>query len=97
MFDLTRVTVHDPNSAQEELEKDFNVNAYSGEVTRRWVLYGPPGQGLPIAGQYRFTYYQDDQQVLEQVVDYEPESVYFPKNVTWRREASDLVVRWTPQ
>ena len=41
LFDVTRVTVVGPSGTEFELDKDFNINAYSGEVTRRLVLYGP--------------------------------------------------------
>ena len=96
LFDLTKVEVINPSGSEFDLEKDFNINAYSGEVTRRWVLYGPPRQGLPIPGQYRFKYYRGAELVLEQVVGYKSEKADFPRNVSWHREGSDLVVRWTP-
>ncbi|MCZ6891304.1 MAG: M23 family metallopeptidase [Chloroflexi bacterium] len=96
LFDVTRVTVVGPSGTEFELDKDFNINAYSGEVTRRWVLYGPPGHGLPKPGQYNFTYFQGGESVLEQIVDYTPEVVDFPREVSWQREGSDLVVSWTP-
>ena len=96
LFDLTRVAVIDPSGAGFDLKKDFNINAYSGEVTRRWVLYGPPSRGLPISGRYRFIYYRGSETVLEQVVDYESAVVDFPRDVSWQREGSDLIVRRTP-
>lgn len=96
LWDVTRVAVISPDNVEYDLEKDFNVNAYSGEVTRRWVLYGPSGEGLPASGEYQFTYYQDGDVVLQQTVAYEPETVGRPTDVTWRREGNDLLVDWTP-
>ena len=96
LWDLTRVVVTTPTGELVPLNKDFNINAYSGEVTRRWVLYGPPKQGLPRPGEYRFTYYQGERVVLEQRVAYTPEVVAFPTAVTWRRDGSTLAVAWTP-
>ena len=58
LFDLARVVVVDTEDTEFELNKDFNINAFSGEFTRRWILYGPPAQGLPLPGDYRFQYYQ---------------------------------------
>lgn len=95
LFDVTNVLVVGPAGASFELDKDFNINAYSGEVTRRWVLYGPPGEGLPQPGTYRFLYYRSEELVREQTVRYEPEVADYPRNVSWRREGEDLVVGWT--
>ena len=96
LFGVTRVIVENPAGDRFDLNKDFNVNAYSGEVTRRWVLYGPSGGGLPIPGEHRFLFYQDDELVLTQRVQYLPEIVDYPEDVTWTREGNDLVVTWTP-
>src|SRR3989344_3988085 len=41
LWDLDSVKVISPNGTVYFLNKDFNINNYSGEVTRRWVLYGP--------------------------------------------------------
>jgi hypothetical protein len=41
LSDLSSVTVTDPNNNVIALDKDFNTNLFSGEVTRRWVKYGP--------------------------------------------------------
>ena len=96
LFDVTGVVVVGPAGASFDLEKDFNINAYSGEVTRRWVLYGPPAQGLPQPGTYRFRFYRGAELVREQAVQYEPEVADYPRNVAWHREGRDLVVGWTP-
>jgi hypothetical protein len=37
LWDLDSVHVHTPENASFSLKKDFNINNYSGEVTRRWV------------------------------------------------------------
>lgn len=96
LWEMTRVAVESPNGQVHTLEKDFNVNDYSGEVTRRWVLYGPPGAGLPTPGVYTFRYYQGAEVALEQTVDYRPDTVGYPTGVAWRREGTDMVVTWTP-
>ncbi|MDP6580622.1 MAG: VanZ family protein [Vicinamibacterales bacterium] len=96
LWDVTAVVVETPNGGRFELNKDFNINAYSGEVTRRWVLYGPTGAGLPVPGMYQFRYFQGETLELTQDVSYSPETVGFPTNVQWRREGNDLVAEWTP-
>ena len=95
LWDVTRVIVVDPDGAGFELRKDFNINSFSGEITRRWVLYGPAGEGLPVQGEYRFLYFKDDEVALEQTVRYQPEVVGYPKQVTWTREGDGLHVRET--
>jgi hypothetical protein len=96
LFDLTRVAVNAPDGTVYELEKDFNIQGYSGEVTRRWVLYGPADGGLPAAGSYTFRYYRGDELAYAQSVNYQPEVIGYPTNITWRRQGSDLLVEWTP-
>lgn len=96
LWTVTSVTVEAPDGTRFHLDKDFNINEYSGEVTRRWVLYGPTGAGLVPAGDYRFVYYEEEELVLTQVVSYTPETVGFPKDIKWLREGDDLVVEWTP-
>ena len=96
LWDLDAVTVTAPDGTVYELEKDFNINEYSGEVTRRWVLYGPIGAGLPETGEYLFTYIKDGDVVYTQTVDYEQSRISYPTGVTWRREGNDLHVTWVP-
>ncbi len=96
LFDLTRVVVTTPNGTRFELEKDFNINSYSGEVTRRWVLYGNPGGGLPLNGEYSFNYFKKGELVLEQKVDYKPEVIDFPRDVKWSFDGDDIIVSWSP-
>ncbi len=60
------------------------------------MLYGPAGAGLPILGAYTFRYYQGGTVMLEQTVDYRPDTVGYPTDVVWRREGTDMVVTWTP-
>ena len=96
LWDVTRVVVVHPDGAGFSLRKDFNINSYSGEVTRRWVLYGPAGEGLPVQGEYRFVYFKGDEVALEQTVRYEPEVIGYPKQVTWTREGDDIHVTWDP-
>ena len=96
LWDVTRVIVVHPDGAGFSLRKDFNINSYSGEVTRWWVLYGPAGEGLPVRGDYRFLYFKNDEVALEQTVRYQPEVIGYPKRVTWTREGQGLHVTWDP-
>lgn len=96
LWTVTAVIVVAPDGDRFELDKDFNINAYSGEVTRRWVLYGPTGGGLPAAGIYQFLYYRGEELALAQNVSYIPETIGHRTDVTWRRDDSDLFVEWTP-
>ena len=96
LFGLDRVAVTAPDGGKFELEKDFNLNAYSGEVTRRWVLYGPAETQLPAAGEYEFTYYEGGVVAATQKVGYEPEIIGHPANVRWQQVANDLAVEWDP-
>ena len=96
LWGLTAVRVEAPDGRIFDLEKDFNIQSYSGEVTRRWVLYGPPGAGFPASGDYTFRYYTGDTLDYEQLVPYTLKTVGFPTDVVWRREGNDLVVEWTP-
>ena len=83
LWTITAVVVEAPDGRRFELDKDFNINSYSGEVTRRFVLYGPSDGGLPGVGEYRFLYYEGEELVLTQVVDYIPETVGYPTNFSW--------------
>lgn len=94
LWDITRVVVASPSGTPYDLKKDFNVNSYSGEITRRWVLYGPGGGGLPQAGRYTFTYYKDSTLELTQTVDYSPEIVNPPSNITYTRNGADITISW---
>ena len=96
LWDLTAVVVEAPGGQRYELNKDFNVQAFSGEVTRRWVLYGPSGAGLPAPGDYRFLYYQDGEVALTQVVAYTSSIVAYPTRILWSRDGNDFAVQWTP-
>ena len=96
LWDLTAVVVEAPNGQRSELDKDFNIQTFSGEVTRRWVLYGPAGAGLPAPGDYRFLYYQGADLVLTQIVSYTSTIVDYPTGISWSRDGQDFVVQWTP-
>jgi hypothetical protein len=96
LWEVTAAVVTAPGGREFALEKDFNVNEYSGEVTRRWVLYGPEHGGLPVAGEYTFSYRRDGVESFAQTVAYAPEVVGYPTDVAWRWEGDDLHVTWTP-
>ena len=96
LWDITRVVVTDPVGETYELDKDFNVNSFSGEITRRWVLYGPANAGFPEAGSYRFDYYRGSEIVYSDDFEFAPELVSYPTNITWERSGNDLIVNWQP-
>jgi hypothetical protein len=96
LSDLTAVTVEMPDGRAFDLERDFNVNTYSGEVTRRWVLYGPNDGGLPPSGEYVFRYFRGGATVLEHPVRYAASIIDYPRDVAWTRAGKDLRVTWTP-
>lgn len=96
LSDLSSVAVTSPSGEIIEIEKDFNTNEFSGEVTRRWVRYGPPEGSLPEPGDYVFSYFDDSGLLYEQVVPYDSGVISYPTNVGWRRSARDIVVNWDP-
>lgn len=96
LTDLTSVRVTTPSGEQIELDKDFNTNDFSGEVTRRWVLYGPEDGRLPEQGDYVFSYSRGAELVYEQVVPYDSEVISYPTEIEWKRSARDIVVKWNP-
>ncbi len=93
---IDRVVVTDTKGVQYELERDYNINEYSGEVTRRFVLYGPEEAELPETGRYRFDFIKDSEIVLTKYVDYTQSNLDYPKDVTWERRGKDIFVQWTP-
>ena len=93
---VDRVVVTDPTGRVFELERDFNINEYSGEVTRRFVLYGPPDGGLPESGKYRFAFNRAGKRVGVKYVEYEQSSLGYPTEVRWERRGEDLYVEWNP-
>lgn len=95
LSDLTAVNVETPSGSVTELDFDFNTNEYSGEITRRWVKYGPPEGTLPEPGDYIFRYWRGDELTYEQAVPYRSEPISYPADVEWRREGDDIFVEWT--
>ena len=93
---VDRVIVTDTRGIEFELDRDFNINEYSGEVTRRFVLYGPEEAELPETGKYRFDYIKNGKIVLTQYVDYTQSNLGYPTNVSWERKGNDIFVQWTP-
>jgi hypothetical protein len=97
LWDLDEVVVTRPDGETFDLNKDFNIQEFSGEVTRRWVLYGEKNKGLPESGTYVFSYYKDGEIVKSQEVEYEKTTNSYPTNVKWERRGADLYVSWEPQ
>lgn len=96
LSDLTSVVVTTPSGDLIELEKDFNTNDFSGEITRRWVRYGPEEGDLPERGDYVFSYRRGDELLYEQLIPYDSGVISYPTGVEWRREGPDIVVTWDP-
>lgn len=96
LWDLDLVRVITPNNSIYDLNKDFNINNYSGEVTRRWVLYGPAKAELPESGIYRFEYIKNESVVYTQTVNYTKSKVSYPNQIRWERKGNDLNVDWMP-
>jgi len=94
--DLSSVRVTTPSGDRIELEKDFNANEFSGEITRRWVIYGPQDGDLPDQGDYVFSYNRGDKLLYEQVIPYNSGVISFPTGVEWRRAGQDIVVTCNP-
>jgi len=96
LYDLDAVRIVGPDNKIYDLNKDFNVNSYSGEVTRRWVLYGEPNSKLPESGRYAFEFIKDNKTILTRTVDYVQSEISYPTNVSWKRMGNDLYVEWIP-
>jgi hypothetical protein len=88
--------VTDTKGVEFELNRDFNINEYSGEVTRRFVLYGPEEAELPKTGKYRFDFFRGGEIVLTQYVDYTQSNLGHPIDISWERRENDVFVQWTP-
>ncbi|MEK6949108.1 MAG: hypothetical protein AABX34_02730 [Nanoarchaeota archaeon] len=96
LYNLSMVAVVAPDGKKYQLNKDFNINSYSGEVTRRWVLYGPEGGNLPISGNYTFEFAEDGKVILADTIEYIQNKISFPTGIMWERKGNDLYVEWVP-
>ncbi|NQW19997.1 MAG: hypothetical protein HQ477_04610 [Chloroflexi bacterium] len=96
LSNLTSVAVTTPAKDLVELEKDFNTNEFSGEITRRWVRYGPPDGDLPERGKYVYTYSSGSEVLYEQVIPYDSGVISFPTDVEWKHSGNDILVMWNP-
>ncbi|HLC31054.1 MAG TPA: hypothetical protein VJK51_00130 [Candidatus Nanoarchaeia archaeon] len=96
LWDIDLVTVQSPNNTEYTLKKDFNINSYSGEITRRWVLYGPQNGSLPIAGNYQFHFTKNKTIMFTDTVNYSQSLINFPTLIHYERKNNDLLVYWTP-
>jgi hypothetical protein len=96
LWNIDQVIVTSPSGNRYYLKKDFNVNTYSGEVTRRWVLYGPNGAGLPENGQYTFTYIKNKETVFVQTVSFTQGILAIPTHVVVSQIGNNLHVAWQP-
>lgn len=96
LWDIDQVHVTTPDGEQFALEKDFNIQSYSGETTRRWVLYGPIGAGVPINGIYTFSFIRENSIILFRELKYEEKIVPFPEKITVLQEGNGLHVTWDP-
>ena len=95
LSDLTAVNVTTPANEVISLDRDFYTNTFSGEVTRRWVKYGPPDGDFPWTGDYLFEYFKGEQLVLETRFPFCGKPLPLPRDVYWTRSGSDLHIQWT--
>jgi hypothetical protein len=96
LWNCDSVSVVDPGGHEFQLTKDFNVNTYSGEVTRRWVLYGPAGAGLLETGRYTFRFFRNRRLAGQDTVRYVRDDIGYPTDVRCRRDDGSLEVTWNP-
>lgn len=97
LWDLEAVRVAAPDGTVYDLNKDFNIQEYSGEVTRRWVLYGPQDAGsLPPSGTYFFQYTKGGEVIYTQEFEYESSKISYPTDVRIEQRGRDLYVSWQP-
>ncbi|MEK6908959.1 MAG: hypothetical protein AABX23_02825 [Nanoarchaeota archaeon] len=94
LWNVESVRVISPNSTIYNLNKDFNINNYSGEITRRWVLYGDYNNSLLVKGNYNFEYSVNSSLTVRDVVYYEPNIIGYPTSVRWERRGNNLWVSW---
>ncbi len=94
LYDVDSVRVITPLAKIYELEKDFNINNYSGEITRRWVLYGPMNATLPISGEYKFEFIKNGEVIFVDKIFYEQSKIFYPTEVRWIRLDDELHVSW---
>ena len=96
LSEIDAVRVISPNGTIYWLNRDFNINEYSGEVTRRYVLYGPEKAELPVSGKYVFEFIKNNQTILTKTKDYKQSKIDYPTDIQWERRGNDLYVSWTP-
>lgn len=96
LWDIDQVVVTAPDGEKYQLNKDFNIEKYSGETTRRWVLYGPMGAGLPKNGVYIFSFIKEGSIILSRELKFEEKIVPFPEDITVAQEGKGLHVTWQP-
>jgi len=94
LSDLTAVNVTTPANEVISLDRDFYTNTFSGEVTRRWVKYGPSDGDFPWAGDYLFEYFKANKLELETRLPFCGVPLPLPQDVSWTRSGSDLHVQW---
>ena len=95
LYEVEEVTVTAPDNSVHRLNKDFNINSYSGEVTQRCVIYGAEGLNLPPTGEYVFSFFQDGEIILQKTVNNVQETIGYPTNVQMGQQESTLYVNWT--
>lgn len=97
LSDLDSVRVTAPNGTTYTLERDFmEKSAYSGEGGRRWVIYGPPGYGLPTSGKYVFDMIKDGKIVRSHTVTYVQDDIGYATDVDVSYAGRNITVSWTP-
>ena len=92
LSDLSAVIVTTPANEVISLDRDFNTNPFSGEVTRRWVKYGPSSGTFPLSGEYTFEYFDGEQLVLATRLPFCGVPLPLPQDASWTRSGSTRTV-----
>ena len=93
---LDAVRVITPDGSVYWQDRDFNINEYSGEVTRRFVLYGPEKTELPVSGKYRFEFIRDGKVVHTKTMNYVQSKIDYSTDIRWEIRGDDLRARMDP-
>lgn len=94
LYELDEVYVIHPEGRRYDLKKDFNINNYSGEITRRWVLYGEQNSSLPITGEYVFEFVKNKTIAFRDSVKYVQSYVSYPYDIKMEKREKSLAVKW---
>jgi len=97
LYGLSAVRVRKPDGEEIALAQEFPDPAGDpGVANPRWVVYGPPGAGFPVAGRYTFVFWRDGAEVRRMDVDYRARHIGFATGLAAELDGDVLRVTWTP-